>query len=67
MRWNHNTHYHYLVLRAIPPSCRAALDVGCGRGDLAQKMARRCEEVIGIDEEPRASLSPEPVLCNCPT
>jgi ubiquinone/menaquinone biosynthesis C-methylase UbiE len=53
MRWNHNTHYHYVVLRAIPPSCRAALDVGCGRGDLAQKMARRCEEVIGIDEEPK--------------
>jgi len=53
MRWNHNTHYHGLVLRLIPPSCRLALDVGCGRGELAQKMARQCQEVIGIDAEPQ--------------
>jgi ubiquinone/menaquinone biosynthesis C-methylase UbiE len=52
MRWNHNTHYHDVVLRVIPPSCRRALDVGCGRGDLAQKMARQCQEVVGIDAEP---------------
>ena len=52
MRWNHNTHYHDVVLRLIPPSCGLALDVGCGRGELAQKMARQCQEVVGIDAEP---------------
>jgi ubiquinone/menaquinone biosynthesis C-methylase UbiE len=52
MRWNHNTHYHDVVLRLIPQSCRLALDVGCGRGELAQKMALRCQEVLGIDTEP---------------
>jgi len=40
------------VLRAIPPSCRLALDVGCGRGDLARKIARRCQQVVGTDAEP---------------
>ena len=52
MGWNHNTHYHDVVLRVIPPSCGLALDVGCGRGGFAQKMARRCQRVVGIDAEP---------------
>lgn len=47
--WNHNIHYHDAVLGAIPPNCRRALDVGCGRGLLARKLAARCGEVIGID------------------
>jgi hypothetical protein len=29
-RWNHNIHYHRLVLAAVPPGSRTALDVGCG-------------------------------------
>ncbi|CAM5436502.1 hypothetical protein [Streptomyces canus] len=28
--WNHNVHYHRLVLDAVPDDCREALDVGCG-------------------------------------
>jgi 2-polyprenyl-3-methyl-5-hydroxy-6-metoxy-1,4-benzoquinol methylase len=51
MTWNHNTHYHPFVLRAIPPNCRRALDVGCGRGVLARKLAAHCEEVVGIDAD----------------
>ncbi|GIH93631.1 class I SAM-dependent methyltransferase [Planobispora siamensis] len=47
--WNHNTHYHPLVLRAVPPGCGTALDVGCGDGLLARKLAGRAERVIGID------------------
>jgi hypothetical protein len=35
MGWNHNVHYHDVVLNSIPPSCTRALDIGCGRGDLA--------------------------------
>ena len=47
--WNHNIHYYDFVLRLAPPGCPRALDVGCGRGLLARRLAQRCEEVIAID------------------
>jgi SAM-dependent methyltransferase len=47
--WNHNFHYHDLLLSAAPLPCRAALDIGCGDGTLIGKLARRAERVIGID------------------
>jgi ubiquinone/menaquinone biosynthesis C-methylase UbiE len=50
--WNHNVHYQRLILAAVPPGCRAALDVGCGDGMLAGKLAARCETVTGVDREP---------------
>ncbi len=49
MKWNHNICYHGIVLGAVPSPCRRALDVGCGRGELARKLAQRCDEVIAID------------------
>ncbi|MGW2957603.1 class I SAM-dependent methyltransferase [Streptomyces sp. NPDC001220] len=50
--WNHNVHYHPVVLDAVPPGCRAALDVGCGDGLLAAKLAARAESVTGVDRSP---------------
>ena len=47
--WNRNIHYHPVVLRAVPPDCKRALDVGCGAGLLAGKLAARCRDVIAID------------------
>src|SRR5260370_42546427 len=47
--WNHNIHYHGIVLSSIPSHCRRAMDVGCGQGLLAQQLAHHCEEVIAID------------------
>ena len=47
--WNHNIHYYDFVLRLAVPGCPRALDVGCGQGLLARRMAQRCEEVIAID------------------
>jgi 2-polyprenyl-3-methyl-5-hydroxy-6-metoxy-1,4-benzoquinol methylase len=47
--WNHNIHYHDLVLRLLPHHCSRALDVGCGTGLLARKLAEFCDEVIAID------------------
>jgi SAM-dependent methyltransferase len=47
--WNHNTHYHELVLEAVPPQCRRALDVGCGTGLLARRLADRCADLVAID------------------
>ncbi|MFD0903244.1 class I SAM-dependent methyltransferase [Actinomadura sediminis] len=47
--WNHNTHYHPLVLRGVPRGCREALDVGCGDGLLARRLAPHAGRVTGLD------------------
>jgi len=54
--WNHNIHYHDVVLRAVPTNCRRALEVGCGQGLLARQLARQCEQVVAIDVD-RDALS----------
>lgn len=48
-RWNHNVHYHRLILDAVPASARSGLDVGCGNGLLSLDMRRVMPEVTGID------------------
>jgi SAM-dependent methyltransferase len=50
-RWNHNIHYHRLVLAAVPPGCQRVLDVGCGEGMLAPQLARLVQQVVGIDQD----------------
>ncbi|MEV5877644.1 class I SAM-dependent methyltransferase [Streptomyces sp. NPDC052101] len=50
--WNHNVHYHRAVLAAVPDGCRTALDVGCGDGLLARKLATRAATVTGVDRSP---------------
>ena len=51
--WNHNVHYQPVILSAVPEDCGPALDVGCGDGMLACRLADRCDEVTGIDRDPR--------------
>ncbi|ADB35586.1 Methyltransferase type 11 [Kribbella flavida DSM 17836] len=50
-RWNHNTHYHRLVLAALPANARSALDVGTGDGLLATDLRERVPEVVAIDPD----------------
>lgn len=50
--WNHNVHYHHLVLDAVPDGCREALDVGCGDGLLARKLSEKAAFVTGVDRSP---------------
>lgn len=50
--WNHNVHYHRAVLDAVPHGCREALDVGCGDGLLARKLAEKAASVTGVDRSP---------------
>jgi len=49
--WNHNEHFHGWILRSLPARRRAAIDVGCGRGVLAGKLASRFARVTGIDAD----------------
>jgi SAM-dependent methyltransferase len=49
--WNHNVHYQPLILAAVPPGCGSALDVGCGDGLLACRLAGRCRDVTGVDRD----------------
>jgi SAM-dependent methyltransferase len=51
--WNHNVHYQPLILDAVPPGCGSALDVGCGDGLLACRLAARCRDVTGVDCDSR--------------
>jgi SAM-dependent methyltransferase len=51
-RWNHNIHYHPVVLAAVPEGCRRALDVGCGEGQLTRALRPRVQHVVGLDLDP---------------
>lgn len=50
-RWNHNIQYHPVVLAAVPPGCRRALDVGCGEGQLTRELRQHVDEVVGVDPD----------------
>ena len=47
--WNHNDHFHAWILRNLPPRRSVAVDVGCGKGVLAGKLATQFAQVTGID------------------
>jgi ubiquinone/menaquinone biosynthesis C-methylase UbiE len=51
--WDHNEHYHSFLLKHIPPSCEAALDVGCGTGTFSRQLAERSNRVVALDVSPR--------------
>lgn len=50
-RWNHNLHYHPLILGALPSACDRVLDVGCGEGTLARALSERVARVTAIDAD----------------
>jgi 2-polyprenyl-3-methyl-5-hydroxy-6-metoxy-1,4-benzoquinol methylase len=50
--WNTNVARHPGILRAVPERCGDALDVGCGDGLLARKLAGQAKHVTGIDKSP---------------
>lgn len=51
-RWNHNIHYHRVILEAVPGGARRALDVGCGDGTLARELRAVVPRVTAIDADP---------------
>jgi ubiquinone/menaquinone biosynthesis C-methylase UbiE len=50
--WTQNNHYHNLLLRHIRNDCRNALEVGCGTGAFARRLAGRARHVVALDLSP---------------
>ncbi|HVQ37001.1 MAG TPA: class I SAM-dependent methyltransferase [Pyrinomonadaceae bacterium] len=48
----HNDHYHNLLLRHFPAHCHNALEIGCGTGAFARRMAERSKHVLALDLSP---------------
>ena len=49
--WNHNIHYHPLIIAALPSDCYQVLDVGCGEGLLARELSDVARKVTAIDRD----------------
>ncbi|MBV9512904.1 MAG: class I SAM-dependent methyltransferase [Mycobacteriaceae bacterium] len=52
--WNHNTAYHGWLVDIAARHHGDVLDVGCGDGLLAQRLAAVSHRVIGVDPDPGA-------------
>jgi SAM-dependent methyltransferase len=49
--WSHNDYFHGWILRNLPAGRNLAVDIGCGTGVLAGKLAARFANVTGIDAD----------------
>jgi SAM-dependent methyltransferase len=47
--WTTNNHYHDSLLRHVPATCQNALEIGCGTGAFARRLAERSEQVVALD------------------
>lgn len=50
--WDHNEWYQARLLRALPVDLNEVLDVGCGAGSFAVRLAAHARHVDAIDREP---------------
>ncbi|MEU6343877.1 class I SAM-dependent methyltransferase [Streptomyces sp. NPDC046977] len=62
MPFDHNDHYHRLLLSRVPPGALTALDVGCGTGRFARELAERGlrVEALDVSEEAVAAAGTAP-------
>ncbi len=49
--WSHNEYFHRWILRNLPARRDVAVDIGCGAGVLAVKLATRFARVTGIEPD----------------
>ena len=52
LEWDHNSYYQRLLLRHLPRSGGNVLEVGCGTGAFASRLADRAGHVDAIDSSP---------------
>jgi SAM-dependent methyltransferase len=50
LEWDHNAYYQRLLLSQLPRRCEPVLDVGCGAGAFAARLADRVEHVDAVDK-----------------
>jgi 2-polyprenyl-3-methyl-5-hydroxy-6-metoxy-1,4-benzoquinol methylase len=50
--WDHNRWYHRLLLAQVPPDAARVLEVGCGAGTLARRLAAQASSVDAVDCSP---------------
>ena len=48
----HNQHHHNFLLRHLPSNCHNALEIGCGTGAFARRLAQRSDHVLALDLSP---------------
>jgi SAM-dependent methyltransferase len=48
----HNDYYHNFLLQHLPPRCYSALEIGCGTGGFARRLAERSDQVLAFDLSP---------------
>ena len=48
--WDHNAYYQRLLLKRLPEQCGRVLDVGCGAGAFAARLADHAEHVDAVDK-----------------
>jgi methylase of polypeptide subunit release factors len=57
--WNINIHYDGKLDKCVPAHAASALDVGCGDGFLAARLAQRVPNVVAVDvDRPVLALAP---------
>ena len=64
--WTHNNHYHNFLLRHVPPGCQNALEVGCGTGAFARRLAERAQRVVSLDLSPEMIRVARSRSAGCP-
>ncbi|MDZ7957831.1 MAG: class I SAM-dependent methyltransferase [Aulosira sp. DedQUE10] len=53
VQWDHNNHYHNVLLQQLSAHCESILDIGCGTGAFSRLLARRADKVIAVDLSPK--------------
>lgn len=48
----HNDHYHSFLLRHVPSNCHNVLEIGCGTGTFARRLAEHSDHVLALDLSP---------------